>query len=815
MSVVGIDFGSKNCTIAIAQRGGIDVIANEVSNRLTPTMVSFGEKERYIGESSLTQWLRHIKSTVTDVKRVLGKKLSEKDVQVEAKRAAYKLQENGDGKLVAQVMYCNEQQQFTTEAVAGMILGKLKTTAEAAVGTKVHDVVISVPAFWTDSQRRALLDASKIAGLNCLRLMNETAAAALGYGIYKTDLPEKEKDPVRVLFVDVGDSSTNVSAAAFHKGQLKMLATAHDPHLGGRDFDEVLVAHFAKEFQTKYKIDVYSNQKALIRLRIQCEKVKKMLSANSEAPLNIDNLMNDIDVRAMIDRKTFESLTTHLLERVCVPVQRVLDETGISVDQFSSVELIGGGSRLILIQKKLTEYLKREMSRTLNSEEAVARGCALQCAMLSPVFKVRDFAVNDITKFPIRLSWKNVTNGVATDGSDTVFKANSPIPNPKMITFPRSDSLEIVADYLPHPDFPVDHPTLIGTYAINNISRPSSSDPSNIKVKVKLDIHGIFSVEEAQLVEVLPEAPDSPATPMETEKAEKTEAESTEEKKDEKKEEKKEEKKRKTRRTELTVNARAAGLTPKDLQTTLEEELRMAAADQLAIETAESKNALESYVLNTRSSLHSELAEFSTEQERTPLLKLLDDAENWLYGDGEDVTKSAYVDKLNSLKKLGDPIALRAREAELRPEAVKALVDAIAHWQDEASSTSDKYEHIEKADKDRILAEVEAARNWLVSVRSKQEPLPKTANPAFLVSDVVARKNNLEKFAKPILSKPKPKPKPAEPKPAAETKPTEPTPSTPGQPESTPETPSTTENGQPNQPDSSSPKPEASTMEVD
>jgi len=420
--------------------------------------------------------------------------------------------------------------------------------------------------------------------------------------------------------------------------------------------------------------------------------------------------------------------------------------------------------------------------------------------------------------------------------SETVFKANSPIPNPKLITFPRSDSLEIHADYLPHPDFPTDHPSHIGTYTLNNITKPASNEPANVKVKVKLDINGIFSVEEAHLVEVLPPSPDSPMeADKKSEKTETTEAagkkedkpeEKGEEKGDkEKKEddkadktEKKEEKeKRKTKRTELHLTSRILGVPSKDLQGLIENELKMIASDQLAIETAESKNALESYILTTRSSLTSELNDFATEQEKAPLLKLLDDAENWLYGDGEDVTKSAYTGKLDELRKRGDPIALRAREWELRPEATKALVDAIAYWQEEASSTAEKYEHIDKADKDKILAEVENARNWLLQVKSKQEPLPKTANPAYLSADAIARKNNLEKFARPILSKPKPKPKPAEPKPAAEPKPnTTPTTEQPTSPSTeNPETPQQPDTPSTTEPEISSPKPDPSTMEVD
>lgn len=214
-----------------------------------------------------------------------------------------------------------------------------------------------------------------------------------------------------------------------------------------------------------------------------------------------------------------------------------------------------------------------------------------------------------------------------------------------------------------------------------------------------------------------------------------------EEKAEGEKEEKKEEKKRKTKRTDLPIAGQASGLSAKDLHTTQEEELRMIAADTLAIETAESKNALESYVYSTRSALQTSLAPFSTDSERAPLLQMLDDTENWLYGDGEDVTKSVYSGKLAELKKLGDPISLRGKEAETRGEAIKALVDAIAYWQGEVTSTSDKYEHIEKAEKDKIVAELDNARTWLVQARASLDSLAQTATPAFLTADFVARKN--------------------------------------------------------------------------
>jgi len=338
-------------------------------------------------------------------------------------------------------------------------------------------------------------------------------------------------------------------------------------------------------------------------------------------------------------------------------------------------------------------------------------------------------------------------------------------------------------------------------------------------VKVKLDIHGIFNAENAELVEYVDQPPSTPETkPMDIE----TDGSKTEDPKKEeeakKEEAKKEEaKKRKVSRTELSITSQTHSLNPKDLQHAIDEEQRMIVADQLAIETADRKNAVESYVYNMRSQLTAEFADFSLESEKTTLLKLLDTTEEWLYGDGEDVAKNIYQGKLDEMKKLGDPIATRKRESETRPDALHALVDAIAYWQTEATSTDEKYDHIEKAEKDKILAEVGAARDWLVRLRSQQDALPKTSNPVLLTEDIVSRKNNLEKICRPIVSKPKPKPKPVDPpKPAEPAKPeTEGTKdqTQPQQSEPTPQSPNGTPNAQ--QPETPVTEPTDSSMEVD
>ncbi|CAL9081542.1 unnamed protein product [Musa textilis] len=251
--------------------------------------------------------------------------------------------------------------------------------------------------YFNDLQRRAVMDAATIAGLHPLRLFHETTATALAYGIYKTDLPEN--DQLNVAFVDVGHASMQVCVAGYKKGQLKILAHAYDQSLGGRDFDEVLFRHFTAKFKDEYKIDVYQNARACLRLRTACEKLKKVLSANPEAPLNIECLMDEKDVRGFIKRDEFEKISIPILERVRGPLEKALSESGLSVENIHTVEVVGSGSRVPAIIKILTEFFGKEPRRTMNASECVARGSALQCAILSPTFKVREFQVSSFLLF--------------------------------------------------------------------------------------------------------------------------------------------------------------------------------------------------------------------------------------------------------------------------------------------------------------------------------------------------------------------------------------------------------------------------------
>lgn len=414
MSVVGIDLGFQSCYVAVARAGGIETIANEYSDRCTPACISFGPKNRSIGAAAKSQVISNAKNTVQGFKRFHGRAFSDPFVEAEKSKLAYDIVQLPTGLTGIKVKYMEEERNFTTEQVTAMLLSKLKETAESVLKKPVVDCVVSVPCFYTDAERRSVMDATQIAGLNCLRLMNETTAVALAYGIYKQDLPALEEKPRNVVFVDMGHSSYQVSVCAFNRGKLKVLATAFDTTLGGRKFDEVLVNHFCEEFGKKYKLDIKSKIRALLRLSQECEKLKKLMSANaSDLPLSIECFMNDVDVSGTMNRGKFLEMCDDLLARVEPPLRSVLEQARLKKEDIYAVEIVGGATRIPAVKEKISKFFGKELSTTLNADEAVTRGCALQCAILSPAFKVREFSITDVVPYPISLRW----NSPAEEGS--------------------------------------------------------------------------------------------------------------------------------------------------------------------------------------------------------------------------------------------------------------------------------------------------------------------------------------------------------------------------------------------------------------
>ncbi|PRQ50857.1 putative Heat shock protein 70 family [Rosa chinensis] len=566
MSVVGFDFGNESGIVAVVRHNGIDVVLNDESKHETPAIVCFGDKQRFIGTAGAASSMMNPNNTISQIKRLVGKKFSDPVLQRDIKSLPFAVTEGPDGYPLIHARYLGEAKTFTPTQVLGMVFSDLKIIAQKNLNAAVVDCCIGIPVYFTDLQRRAVEDAARIAGLNPLRLFHETTATALAYGIYKTDLPEN--DQLNVAFVDIGHASMQVCIAGFKKGQLKVLAYSFDLSLGGRDFDEVLFQHFAAKFKEEYKIDVYQNARACLRLRAACEKLKKVLSANPEAPLNIECLMDEKDVRGFIKRDEFEQISAPILERVKVPLEEALLDANLSIENVHTVEVVGSGFRVPAIIKILIEFFKKEPRRTMNASECVARGCALQCAMLSPTFKVREFQVNESFPFSIVLSWKgsgpDAQNGGANQ-TTIVFPKGNPIPSLKALTFYRSGTFSVDVLYADVGDLQA--PVKISTYTIGPF-QSNTSERVKVKVKVRLNVHGIVYVESATVLE----------------------------------EEEVEVPTRKVKKTNIpVVELVYGGMAPADVQKAIESEYEMALQDRVMEKTKDKKTFISGNVQRTNS----------------------------------------------------------------------------------------------------------------------------------------------------------------------------------------------------------------------
>uniref|UniRef100_A0A3P9H8I6 Heat shock 70 kDa protein 4-like n=1 Tax=Oryzias latipes TaxID=8090 RepID=A0A3P9H8I6_ORYLA len=720
MSVVGFDLGYQSCYVAVARAGGIETVANEYSDRCTPSFVSFGPRNRSIGASAKSQAVTNYKNTVQGFKRFHGRAFSDPYVQSAKSNLVYDVAQMPSGSTGLKVMYMEEEKVFGVEQVTAMLLTKLKETAESALKKQVIDCVISVPSYFTDAERRSVMDAAQIAGLNCLRLMNDTTAVTLAYGIYKQDLPAPEEKPRTVVFVDLGHSGYQVSVCAFNKGKLKILATAFDSDLGGKDFDDILANHFCEEFAKKYKLDVRSKPRALVRLYQECEKLKKLMSANSsDLPLNIECFMNDIDVSSKLNRGQFEEMCAGLLAKVEGPLRSVMEQTKLKKEDIYAVEIVGGASRIPAIKERIGKFFGKELSTTLNADEAVARGCALQCAILSPAFKVREFSITDVVPFSISLKW----NSAADDGlSDCeVFPKNHAAPFSKVLTFYRSEPFTLEAYYnnakeLPCPD------ANIGQFLIQNVVPQATGESAKVKVKVRVNIHGVFSVSSASLVEVVKAVEGE--EPMETDQI--------------------------VTEDEVCVCEQ-------------QHKGKMIMQDKLEKERNDAKNNVEEYVYEMRDKLHGVLEKFVNEAERDAFSLKLEDTENWLYEEGEDQQKQVYIDKLAELKKIGQPIYSRYMEAEERPKAFEELGRRIQMYMkivEAYKAKEEQYDHLDEQEVTQVDKQVNEAMIWMNSKLNQQNSHDLALDPVVKVGEIQAKAKELYSSCNPVVSKAKPKVEP-------------------------------------------------------
>ena len=589
------------------------------------SLVGFGPKSRYLGEAAKTQEISNLKNTVSSLKRLAGRSLKDPDVVIEQEYITAPLVDI-NGQVGAEVTYMGKKEQFTATQLVAMFLSRIKATAGAELKLPISDVVINVPAWFTDIQRRALLDASEIAGLKCLRLINDTTAIALGYGITKLDLPDADQKPRRIAFVDIGYSDYTCSIVEFKKGELSVKATTYDRHFGGRNFDKALVDHFAAEFKEKFKIDIKTNAKALTRVTSAAEKLKKVLSANAQAPLNIESLMDDKDVRAVLKRDDLEELVKPLLERVTAPLEQALAEAKLKVEDIDAVEMVGGCTRVPSVKERISKFFNKTLSFTLNQDEAIARGCAFSCAILSPVFRVRDFSVHDIVSYPIEFTWEQSPDIPDEDTSLTVFNKGNVMPSTKILTFYRKQPFDLEARYAKPELLPGKVNPWIGRFSVKGVKADSKDDFMICKLKARLNLHGVLNVESGYYVEDV-EIEEPVPEEKEGEKKDVDAMETDQPNGSAEPKPKVRKIKKQVRKGELPLSAGTASLDQASKDDFAEKENAMFMEDKLVADTEDKKNELEAFIYELRGKIDEQYADFANAEEKEKVKAKLESSE--------------------------------------------------------------------------------------------------------------------------------------------------------------------------------------------